>query len=168
MRDALKVEATTCMQPMRPSNSGDFETALAARAFAYETLGWTTAISLIAPDNGPSKRLAERLGATYIKLGQFLSSRLDVLPPEVTAPLAALQDAVPEVPFDQIRTLLEAELDASIEPLYERFDPVPMAAASLGGLCLGMVVLSTILIPISLAACAGSLPGQSAGPAWAG
>ena len=78
------------------------------------------------------RALAVEMGGVMIKLGQFLSSRLDVLPPEVTAPLAALQDAVPEVPFDQIRALLEAELDASIEERYEQFDPVPMAAASLG------------------------------------
>ena len=41
-----------------------YETAQAARAFAYDTLGWTTSISLIAPGNEPSRRLADRLGAT--------------------------------------------------------------------------------------------------------
>jgi predicted unusual protein kinase regulating ubiquinone biosynthesis (AarF/ABC1/UbiB family) len=78
------------------------------------------------------RSLAVEMGGVMIKLGQFLSSRLDVLPIEITAQLAALQDDVPEESFADIRALLEAELDASIETLFEAFDPVPMAAASLG------------------------------------
>lgn len=53
------------------------ETALAARAYAYDTLGWTTAISLIAPENAPSLRLAERLGAT--RDGSFEHERYGVM-----------------------------------------------------------------------------------------
>ena len=54
--------------------------------------------------------LAIDLGGLMIKVGQFMSSRLDVLPPEITAELEGLQDEVPPVPFAAIRVLAEAEL----------------------------------------------------------
>jgi len=76
--------------------------------------------------------LAVELGGLMIKVGQFLSSRLDVLPPEVTKELEQLQDEVPAVPFDQIRALAEAELGVPLGRAYARFDEVPVAAASLG------------------------------------
>ncbi|MFF2390022.1 ABC1 kinase family protein [Agromyces sp. NPDC058104] len=85
------------------------------------------------------RRLAERfralavdLGGLMIKVGQFLSARLDVLPPEITSELAGLQDEVPAVPFPEIRALAEAELGAPLDRVYARFDEVPVAAASLG------------------------------------
>ena len=76
--------------------------------------------------------LAVELGGLMIKVGQFLSSRLDVLPPEVTAELAGLQDEVPAVPFEDIRAAAEAELGVPLDVAYASFDPVPVAAASLG------------------------------------
>ncbi|QKJ18718.1 ABC1 kinase family protein [Microbacterium hominis] len=76
--------------------------------------------------------LAVDLGGLMIKVGQFLSSRLDVLPPEITRELEGLQDEVPAVPFDQIRTLAEAELGMPLARAYASFEPVPVAAASLG------------------------------------
>ncbi|MBT2499237.1 AarF/ABC1/UbiB kinase family protein [Agromyces sp. ISL-38] len=76
--------------------------------------------------------LAVDLGGLMIKVGQYLSSRLDVLPPEITHELAGLQDEVPPVPFDAIRRLAEAELGVSLERAYASFDPTPLAAASLG------------------------------------
>ncbi|WP_193597611.1 ABC1 kinase family protein [Microbacterium sp. YJN-G] len=78
------------------------------------------------------RELAVELGGLMIKVGQFLSSRLDVLPPEITAELAGLQDEVPAVPFDSIRIVAEAELGMPLERAYASFDPVPVAAASLG------------------------------------
>ena len=60
--------------------------------------------------------LAVDLGGLMIKVGQFLSSRLDVLPPEITKELEGLQDEVPPVPFAAIRALAEAELGAPLEP----------------------------------------------------
>jgi predicted unusual protein kinase regulating ubiquinone biosynthesis (AarF/ABC1/UbiB family) len=78
------------------------------------------------------RALAVEMGGVMIKLGQFLSSRLDVLPVEITGELASLQDDVPEEDYDDIRALLESKLDGSIEDTFERFDPTPMAAASLG------------------------------------
>ncbi|GAA4369176.1 ABC1 kinase family protein [Agromyces bauzanensis] len=76
--------------------------------------------------------LAVDLGGLMIKVGQYLSSRLDVLPPEITRELAGLQDEVPPVRFDAIRRLGEAELGVPLERAYAWFDPTPLAAASLG------------------------------------
>jgi predicted unusual protein kinase regulating ubiquinone biosynthesis (AarF/ABC1/UbiB family) len=76
--------------------------------------------------------LAIRMGGVMIKVGQFLSSRLDVLPREVTDELANLQDEVPSEDFEDIRAQAEAELSAPLAALFETVDPVPLAAASLG------------------------------------
>ncbi len=76
--------------------------------------------------------LAVDLGGLMIKVGQFMSSRLDVLPPEITQELAGLQDEVPAVPFADIKRLAEAELGVSLERAFASFDERPLAAASLG------------------------------------
>lgn len=78
------------------------------------------------------RALAIRMGGVMIKVGQFLSSRLDVLPPEITDTLADLQDEVPAERFDDIRQLAERELGAPLEEKFEWFDSQPLAAASLG------------------------------------
>ncbi|QOD05023.1 AarF/ABC1/UbiB kinase family protein [Pseudarthrobacter sp. BIM B-2242] len=76
--------------------------------------------------------LAVDLGGLMIKVGQFLSSRLDVLPPEITAELEGLQDEVPPVPFAAIRALAESELGAPLSMIFASVDETPIAAASLG------------------------------------
>ncbi|MDX2377212.1 AarF/UbiB family protein [Microbacterium sp. LRZ72] len=76
--------------------------------------------------------LAVDLGGLMIKVGQFMSSRLDVLPPEITKELEGLQDEVPPVPFEGIRAVAEAELGMSLERAYASFEQAPVAAASLG------------------------------------
>ena len=76
--------------------------------------------------------LAVDLGGLMIKVGQFMSSRLDVLPPEITKELEGLQDEVPPVPFPAIRALAEAELGVTLERAFSFIDPTPVAAASLG------------------------------------
>jgi len=76
--------------------------------------------------------LAVELGGLMIKVGQFLSSRLDVLPPEITTELAGLQDEVPPASFASIRQLAEAELTVPLEQAYSSFSEMPVAAASLG------------------------------------
>ncbi|HEY0188757.1 MAG TPA: AarF/UbiB family protein [Cellulomonas sp.] len=76
--------------------------------------------------------LALELGGLMIKVGQFMSARLDVLPPEITAELDGLQDEVPAVPFDAVRSLAEAELGSPLTQAFASFEPVPVAAASLG------------------------------------
>ena len=76
--------------------------------------------------------LAVDLGGLMIKVGQFLSSRLDVLPPEITDELEGLQDEVPPVPFPALRTLAESELGCPLERVFAVFEETPIAAASLG------------------------------------
>ncbi|MBU4464370.1 MAG: AarF/ABC1/UbiB kinase family protein [Actinobacteria bacterium] len=76
--------------------------------------------------------LAVDLGGLMIKVGQFMSSRLDVLPPEITKELEGLQDEVPAVDFANIRASAEAELGVSLEIAFASVDPIPLAAASLG------------------------------------
>lgn len=72
------------------------------------------------------------MGGVLIKVGQFLSSRVDLLPPEYIEELALLQDEVPSVPFAEIRPVIERELGAPLEQLFAEFHEVPVAAASLG------------------------------------
>ncbi|TFC62129.1 AarF/ABC1/UbiB kinase family protein [Cryobacterium sp. TMT2-15-1] len=76
--------------------------------------------------------LAVDLGGLMIKVGQFMSSRLDVLPPEITKELEGLQDEVPPVPFPAIQAVAEAELGVTLEHAFSYIDPTPLAAASLG------------------------------------
>ncbi len=78
------------------------------------------------------RSLAIHMGGVMIKVGQFLSARLDVLPAEVTEELSGLQDEVPAENFEAIRGLAEAELGMPLDKKFEKFDPVPLAAASLG------------------------------------
>lgn len=75
--------------------------------------------------------LAE-LGGTFIKLGQALSTRPDLIPPEYVAQLETLVDSAPEVPVDQIRQVIYEELGQFPEELFLEFDPIPTASASIG------------------------------------
>ena len=78
------------------------------------------------------RTMAIRMGGVMIKVGQFLSARLDVLPEEITEELSGLQDEVPAEDFSAIRALAETELGAPLEERFERFESQPLAAASLG------------------------------------
>ena len=75
--------------------------------------------------------IMEELGPTFIKFGQILSTRPDLLPPAYIAELRHLQDRVPPASWETIKASLEAELAGSIEQLFATFDPVPIATASL-------------------------------------
>ncbi len=77
------------------------------------------------------RELAVDMGGVMIKMGQFISSRVDVLPPEIVAELSGLQDQVPVVPFDYIKETIEREL-GPIDARFAWLNPVPVAAASLG------------------------------------
>jgi predicted unusual protein kinase regulating ubiquinone biosynthesis (AarF/ABC1/UbiB family) len=78
------------------------------------------------------RRAALEMGGVLVKVGQFLSSRVDLLPPEYIEELALLQDEVPGVPFADIRKAAESSLGAPLSQLFSEFNPVPVAAASLG------------------------------------
>jgi len=75
---------------------------------------------------------ALEMGGVLVKVGQFLSTRVDLLPTEYIEELSLLQDEVPGVPFSDVREIVEAELGRPIESIFRRLDPVPLAAASLG------------------------------------
>ncbi|MEE2680774.1 MAG: AarF/UbiB family protein [Planctomycetota bacterium] len=77
-------------------------------------------------------RLAlEELGPTFIKLGQVLSTRRDLVPDEVAAEFAKLQSECPIVPFDQIRLRLEQEFPGKVDEIFKSIDETPIAAASM-------------------------------------
>src|SRR5512133_517134 len=78
------------------------------------------------------RKLAVRMGGVMIKVGQFLSARLDVLPREITDELAGLQDEVAAEPFEPIKALIEAEFAMPLEQKFSDFNTIPMASASIG------------------------------------
>lgn len=74
----------------------------------------------------------EKLGPTYVKLGQFLSTRADFLPPQYLKELTRLQDKVKPIPQEEMEKILTAELGTRISKAFDYFDYTPMASASLG------------------------------------
>lgn len=74
----------------------------------------------------------ERMGPTFIKLGQLLSTRFDLLPATYTTALARLQDTVEPIPFAEVRKVVEGELGASIGERFSDFCVDPLASASIG------------------------------------
>ncbi|MEJ5255742.1 MAG: AarF/UbiB family protein [Acidimicrobiales bacterium] len=81
-----------------------------------------------------SRRLrvaAEQLGPTYIKLGQIISSGEGLFPEELVSEFQKLRDRVPPEPFTDVRAVVESELGATIEDVFEHFEREPVAAASI-------------------------------------
>jgi ubiquinone biosynthesis protein len=100
------------------------------------TIAWKYRDMPAGNDEGlPADRLAddlEEMGPAYVKLGQVLSSRPDLLPPRYTKALTRLQDDVQPFSFEEVSVIVEAELGARISKAFATFDPQPLAAASLG------------------------------------
>ncbi|MBN1372546.1 MAG: AarF/ABC1/UbiB kinase family protein [Anaerolineaceae bacterium] len=78
------------------------------------------------------RALAVQMGGVMIKVGQFLSARLDVLPREITDELSGLQDEVSAERFEDIRRVVESEFNRPLDELFAEFDPQPLASASIG------------------------------------
>jgi predicted unusual protein kinase regulating ubiquinone biosynthesis (AarF/ABC1/UbiB family) len=76
--------------------------------------------------------MLDELGPTFVKFGQLLSTRPDVVPPDIVAELRGLQDDASPIPFEQVRDVVEAELDRPLERSFARFEHEPIAAASIG------------------------------------
>jgi predicted unusual protein kinase regulating ubiquinone biosynthesis (AarF/ABC1/UbiB family) len=87
------------------------------------------------------------LGPSYIKLGQWLSTRVDVLPQPYLEVLAKLQDDVPPAPFPEIKPTIEAEL-GKIEDAFEEFDPAPLSGASLGQVYVGKYAGRQVIVKV--------------------
>src|SRR5688572_26490116 len=84
---------------------------------------------------GPFSRRARQvlvdLGPTFVKLGQVLSVRPDILPRDVLTEFESLQDRVPPMTEDDVRAVVEHELQLPMEQVFEHFDPVPLGSASI-------------------------------------
>jgi len=112
---------------------------LARHGFAVRPRVWPFGVNAYdAPESEAIRRPAElrqaleELGTTFIKLGQILSTRPDLLPPAYIAELQKLQDAVPTAPTSLIIERIEEQLRRPVDALFTAFDPVPLAAASIG------------------------------------
>ncbi|MDQ1251918.1 MAG: ubiquinone biosynthesis protein [Euryarchaeota archaeon] len=78
------------------------------------------------------RMMLEELGPTYVKLGQLLSMRHDIIPPTYAREFAKLQDEVPPFDFEEVEEIIRAELGHPIEELFDYFDKKPLACASIG------------------------------------
>jgi ubiquinone biosynthesis protein len=85
-------------------------------------------------------RALERLGATFVKLGQIAATRPDVLPPGITTALSRLHDAVPPAPFEEVEQVLAEEVSPENRALLRSIEPVPVAAASVAQVHRGVLV----------------------------
>jgi ubiquinone biosynthesis protein len=94
--------------------------------------------SRVEEDDQPSQRgqhlreMLDELGPTFVKFGQLLSTRPDVLPPDIIAELRGLQDDVRPFPFADVENVIQEDLGLSIDQLFVEFEERPIAAASIG------------------------------------
>ncbi len=118
-----------------------FFTGVMARELWWEVLLPRAGLGAISRSNRKARlrRIAVRyrtmaiqMGGVLIKVGQFMSSRLDVMPREITSELAGLQDEVGAESFEAIRREVEAEFGGPLSARFIEFDPVPLASASIG------------------------------------
>ena len=97
---------------------------------------WTRKVTPLegaASQRGRALRSAlDELGPTFVKFGQLLSMRPDILPPDIISELRGLQDDVRPFPFEQVEQVVEAQLGVSLERLFLEFERAPLAAASIG------------------------------------
>ena len=86
-----------------------------------------------SPESEPERMrlVLEELGVTFIKVGQVLSTRPDLIPDEYVVELRKLQDQAPLVPHQDILAAIERELGGTVESIFLSFDPIPRAAASI-------------------------------------
>ncbi len=78
------------------------------------------------------REMLDELGPTFVKFGQLLSTRPDVVPPDIVIELRGLQDDVTPFPFEQARAVIEEELGLTVEQAFVEFDAQPIASASIG------------------------------------
>jgi ubiquinone biosynthesis protein len=103
-----------------------------------DLLPWTARVEVNADMATGSERgrhlreMLDELGPTFVKFGQLLSTRPDVVPPDIVAELRGLQDDVTPFPFAQVRGVVEEDLGLTLEQAFLEFGETPIAAASIG------------------------------------
>ena len=121
------VQRTGLGRLVRPSDQGSDASEVAALQPEAEAADPVRRIEF-----GERLRLVlQDLGPSFIKLGQILSTRSDLIPEDIILELAKLQDQVTSLPFEVIRTEVETELGAPLSSLFLSFDPQPLASASI-------------------------------------
>lgn len=88
--------------------------------------------ALMSPRAKRLRLALEELGPTFIKMGQMLSTRADLIPHDIFHELQKLQDQVPPVAYDDLKEEIEFELKSSIKDIFSEFNETPLAAASIG------------------------------------
>ena len=89
-------------------------------------------------EGSPSERgqhlreMLDELGPTFVKFGQLLSTRPDIVPPDILVELQGLQDDVRPFPYEDVERVIREELELSVEQLFTEFEETPVAAASIG------------------------------------
>jgi ubiquinone biosynthesis protein len=102
-----------------------------------DVLPWTARVEQTTEFGGSERgrhlrEMLDELGPTFVKFGQLLSTRPDVVPPDIVSELRGLQDDVRPFSFEEARGVVEAELGLTLEQAFVRFDELPIAAASIG------------------------------------
>lgn len=100
-----------------------------------EQMGFANRTSMAADLPQLGRRIRNtlcELGPTFIKIGQFASTRSDILPEPIVHELESLQDKVPPLAFSEVQQAIEQELGSPIPELFAEFDPFPLASASIG------------------------------------
>ncbi len=107
-----------------------------ARHRLNDLLPWGTKVVPVDADRSHRgqhlREMFDELGPTFVKFGQLLSTRPDVVPPDIVLELRKLQDDVTPFPYEQVEEVVESELDLPIEKLFVEFNRTPVAAASIG------------------------------------
>jgi ubiquinone biosynthesis protein len=103
-----------------------------------DLLPWPRPAAKLDAEEGPTARgqhlreMLDELGPTFVKFGQLLSTRPDIVPPDIIAELRALQDDVTPFPFDEVQRVVREDLELPLEKLFLEFDEQPTASASIG------------------------------------
>ena len=103
-----------------------------------DLLPWPRPAAKLDAEAGPTARgqhlreMLDELGPTFVKFGQLLSMRPDIVPPDIISELRALQDDVKPFPFDEVQRVIREELELPVEKAFLEFEEKPMAAASIG------------------------------------
>lgn len=107
--------------------------ARALRVVGTEAAQTATAGSGLSADSVPVllRRMCEELGATYVKLGQFIASSPTLFPPEYVQEFQKTLDATPPMPWSVVKPIIEEELGAPISSVYSKVEQTPLAAASI-------------------------------------